>query len=145
MTFMWADGYSDYHPELPGGSAAGRTCECKPFDASRLGAHRSRLRPGVMEASGLPMPVTGADYKWLNLIARTPRKALWRGMKDMAIGVGGLVLKREYIAESRAACVERHAAGALSDAAMRDCSQLRESIRSAAESGDLRVLDSAAR
>ncbi|WP_245660366.1 3-ketosteroid-delta-1-dehydrogenase [Nocardia kruczakiae] len=102
MTFMWADGYSDYHPELPGGSAAGRTCECKPFDASRLGAHRSRLRPGVMEASGLPMPVTGADYKWLNLIARTPRKALWRGMKAMAIGVGGLVLKREYIAGGQA-------------------------------------------
>ncbi|AHH19255.1 putative 3-ketosteroid-delta-1-dehydrogenase KstD [Nocardia nova SH22a] len=102
MTFMWADGYSDYHPELPGGSAVGRTCECKPFDAARLGTQRSRLRPGVMEASGLPMPVTGADYKWLNLIAKTPRKALWRGMKAMATGVGGLALKREYIAGGQA-------------------------------------------
>ncbi|WP_227982595.1 3-ketosteroid-delta-1-dehydrogenase [Nocardia spumae] len=102
MKFMWADGYSDYHPELPGGSAAGRTCECTPFDAAQLGSQRSRLRPGVMEASGLPMPVTGADYKWLNLIAKTPRKALWRGMKAMATGVGGLALKREYIAGGQA-------------------------------------------
>ena len=58
--FFWASGYSDYHPELPGGSAVGRSCECKPFDVSVLGAERARLRPGLMKAS-LPMPVTGAD------------------------------------------------------------------------------------
>ncbi|WP_375540175.1 ferredoxin [Nocardia sp. BSTN01] len=39
----------------------------------------------------------------------------------------------QWDAESSAACVERHVAGAFSDAAMRHCSQLRESIRSAAE------------
>ncbi len=26
MRFFWAEGYSDYHPEKPGGRAAGRTC-----------------------------------------------------------------------------------------------------------------------
>ncbi|ABH00084.1 3-ketosteroid delta(1)-dehydrogenase (plasmid) [Rhodococcus jostii RHA1] len=102
MRFMWAEGYSDYHPEVPGGSAVGRTCECKPFDVAQLGAHRSRLRPGLLEAAGLPMPVTGADYKWLNLITSVPRKALWRAGKALAKGVGGLALRREYVAGGQA-------------------------------------------
>lgn len=101
MKFMWAEGYSDYHPELPGGSAVGRTCECKPFDASVLGADRDRLRPGLMD-SPMPMPVTGADYKWLNLITKTPRKSLARALKALGIGVGGLALRREYIAGGQA-------------------------------------------
>ncbi|MGV9709058.1 3-ketosteroid-delta-1-dehydrogenase [Gordonia sp. NPDC003424] len=101
MKFMWAQGYSDYHPEEAGGSAVGRTCECKPFDASRLGEERKRLRPGLMESS-FPMPVTGADYKWFNLMTSTPRKSLPRIMKSLAIGVGGMVVKREYIAGGQA-------------------------------------------
>ncbi|NKT02831.1 FAD-binding protein, partial [Rhodococcus hoagii] len=38
--FFWAEGYSDYHPELPVGSAIACTCECRPFDASILGPER---------------------------------------------------------------------------------------------------------
>ena len=66
MMLFWARDYSDYHPELAGGSAAGRTCECRPLNTSILGEYRPRLRPGVMEAT-IPMPTTGADYRWLNL------------------------------------------------------------------------------
>ena len=102
MKFMWAEGYSDYHPERPGGSALGRTCECRPFDAAQLGEHRSRLRPGILEAGGLPMPVTGADYKWMNLITSTPAKALWRVGRALFIGVAGLARKREYVAGGQA-------------------------------------------
>ncbi|MBD0861759.1 3-ketosteroid-delta-1-dehydrogenase [Gordonia sp. zg691] len=101
MKFMWAEGYSDYHPELPGGSAVGRTCECKPFDVAQLGPERPRLRPGLMEAP-LPVPITGADYKWLNLLTRVPRKAMWRMAKALAIGVGGLALKKQYVAGGQA-------------------------------------------
>ena len=75
MRLFWATDYSDYHPEEPGGSAAGRTCECKPFNTSMLGEYRARLRPGVMEAT-IPMPTTGADYRWMNLVARVPRKGI---------------------------------------------------------------------
>ena len=75
MKLFWAREYSDYHPELPGGSAAGRTCECRPLNTSILGEYLPRLRPGVMEAT-IPMPTTGADYRWLNLDARVPRKGL---------------------------------------------------------------------
>ncbi|NKR30500.1 3-ketosteroid-delta-1-dehydrogenase [Rhodococcus hoagii] len=101
MKFFWAEGYSDYHPELPGGSAIGRTCECRPFDASILGPERPRLRPGLMEAP-MPMPTTGADYKWMNLMARVPQKGIPRVVKRLAQGVGGLALRREYMAGGQA-------------------------------------------
>lgn len=101
MTFMWAEGYSDYHPEEPGGSAVGRTCECRPFNAARLGKHRRDLRPGVMKTS-FPMPVTGADYRWLNLMARAPRKAMPKIVKRAAQGLGGLLIGRHYVAGGQA-------------------------------------------
>ncbi|MGX9792486.1 3-ketosteroid-delta-1-dehydrogenase [Mycobacterium sp. MMS18-G62] len=101
LRFMWARDYSDYHPEHPGGSAAGRTCECKPFDTSVLGRYRSRLRPGVMKTS-IPMPTTGADYRWMNLMARVPRKGLPLIAKRLGQGVGGLLLGRHYTAGGQA-------------------------------------------
>ncbi len=97
LRFFWARDYSDYHPEEPGGSAAGRTCECHPFDTSILGEYRSRLQPGVMEAS-VPVPTTGADYRWMNLVARVPRKGIPVFAKRIAQGVGGLLLGRRYAA-----------------------------------------------
>lgn len=101
MEFFWAKGYSDYHPENPGGSAVGRSCECKPFNAAVLGEERGRLRPGVMDAP-IPMPVTGADYKWMNLMVRTPVRAMPRIVKRATQGVGGLALRREYVAGGQA-------------------------------------------
>lgn len=101
MKFMWAKGYSDYHPERPGGSAVGRTCECRPFNTAILGTELARLRPGVMKSS-FPMPVTGADYRWLNLMARTPRKSWPRIMLRAMQGIGGLALRRRYAAGGQA-------------------------------------------
>jgi 3-oxosteroid 1-dehydrogenase len=101
MKLFWAREYSDYHPEAPGGSAAGRTCECRPLDTSILGEYLPRLRPGVMEAA-VPMPTTGADYRWMNLMARVPRKGLPLIAKRLAQGVGGLLLGRRYAAGGQA-------------------------------------------
>ncbi|KUI04041.1 3-ketosteroid-delta-1-dehydrogenase [Mycobacterium sp. IS-3022] len=101
MRLFWAKDYSDYHPEAPGGSAAGRTCECRPLDTAVLGEYRSRLRPGVMEVK-IPMPTTGADYRWLNLMARVPRKGLPLVVKRLGQGVGGLLLGRRYAAGGQA-------------------------------------------
>lgn len=101
MKFLWAEGYSDYHPERPGGAAVGRTCECRPFNLSQLGAERGRLRPGLMD-TGLPMPTTGADYKWMNLMVRTPVKGFSRIFRRLAQGVAGLAVKREYAAGGQA-------------------------------------------
>ncbi|MDF2581400.1 MAG: fumarate reductase/succinate dehydrogenase flavoprotein domain protein [Mycobacterium sp.] len=101
MKFQWAKGYSDYHPERLGGSAVGRTCECRPFNTAVLGPELTRLRPGVMKSS-FPMPVTGADYRWLNLMARTPRKSWPRILLRAAQGIGGLALRRRYAAGGQA-------------------------------------------
>lgn len=101
LRFMWARDYSDYHPESPGGTAAGRTCECTPFNTSVLGRYRSRLRPGLMKAS-IPMPTTGADYRWMNLMARVPRKGLPLIAKRLGQGVGGLLIGRHYAAGGQA-------------------------------------------
>jgi 3-oxosteroid 1-dehydrogenase len=97
LRLFWARDYSDYHPEEPGGSAAGRTCECRPFDTSILGEYRTRLRPGVLEA-GVSIPTTGADYRWMNLVARVPRKGIPTFAKRVAQGIGGRLLGRRYAA-----------------------------------------------
>ncbi len=101
LRFTWAPNYSDYHPEQPGGTAAGRTCECKPFDTSILGRYESRLRPGVMKAS-IPMPTTSADYRWMNLVARVPSKGLPLIVKRLGQGVGGRLVGKHYTAGGQA-------------------------------------------
>lgn len=101
MTFFWAKGYSDYHPEEPGGDALGRTCECQPFDLKRLGDEISRFRPGLMAAS-LPMPVTGYDYKWLNLMMRKPLKAFPIIFKRLFQGIGGKIVGKDLVAGGQA-------------------------------------------
>lgn len=101
MRLFWAKDYSDYHPEKPGGTAAGRTCECRPLNTAILGDYRSRLRGGVMEVK-IPMPTTGADYRWLNLMSRVPRKGLPTVAKRLGQGVGGLLLGRRYAAGGQA-------------------------------------------
>ncbi|ANY22216.1 3-ketosteroid-delta-1-dehydrogenase [Gordonia terrae] len=101
LKFFWAKGYSDYHPEQPGGRADGRTCESRPFDMRVLGRERRRLRPGVMEAP-VPMPVTGADYKWFNLMVRKPLRAVPKIVRRAALGIGGMALGREYAAGGQA-------------------------------------------
>ena len=102
MEFLWAKGYSDYHPELPGGSAVGRTCEAYPFDVkTHLGEHRSWLNPPAFGAP-VPMPVTGADYKWMNLMVKAPGKALPTIAKRVGQGIGGMAFGREYVATGQA-------------------------------------------
>jgi succinate dehydrogenase/fumarate reductase flavoprotein subunit len=101
IRLSWAKDYSDYHPEEPGGTAAGRTCECRPLDSAILGEYRSRLRPGVMEAN-VPMPTTTADYRWMNLMARVPQKGIPTIAKRLSQGVGGLLMGRRYVAGGQA-------------------------------------------
>lgn len=101
MQFIWAKDYSDYHPEAPGGTAAGRTCECRPLNSAILGEYRNLLRPGVLEVK-IPMPTTGADYRWMNLMARVPRKGIPTILKRLGQGVGGLLLGRRYVAGGQA-------------------------------------------
>lgn len=101
MEFMWGQDYADYHSELPGASVTGRSVECQPFDGSILGAERARLRPSAMGAP-IPMPVTSADYKWMNLMAKVPHRGFGRVGKRAFQGIGGMALGREYLAGGQA-------------------------------------------
>jgi succinate dehydrogenase/fumarate reductase flavoprotein subunit len=92
--------YADYFPEVDGGSAYGRALESAPFDLSKLGPDRPKLRPTPMEAP-VPMPVTGGDYRWMNLMMRKPR-GLVRAAVRAAQGAGGMLLKREYASAGQA-------------------------------------------
>src|SRR5699024_8774079 len=101
LDLFWSDGYSDYHPENPGGDSLGRTCEAKAFDINQLGEERKRLRPAPMNAP-VPMPVTGYDYKWMNLMFSKPLKAFPIVLKAMFQGMGGLVVGKNNTAGGEA-------------------------------------------
>ncbi|MDG4951332.1 3-ketosteroid-delta-1-dehydrogenase [Weeksellaceae bacterium KMM 9724] len=101
LDFMWSKGYSDYHPENPGGKPMGRSVEYKPFNVASLGEEFNRFRPGVMEAS-VPMPITGYAYKRLNLMMRMPFQALPIILKNLSKGVGGKILGKNYQAGGQA-------------------------------------------
>ena len=96
LGFLHMAEYADYFPELPGGSAAGRAMEPAPFDARTLGEARAHIRPPAL-AAPVPMPVTGRSYRWMNLVARHPR-GIMTSAKMLGIGLGGMALRREYIA-----------------------------------------------
>lgn len=101
LEFVWAKGYSDYHSEMPGGSAEGSSVESKPFDAGILGAERVRVRPPSM-AAPVPMPITSPDYRWMNLMAKAPIQALPRILTRVTQGIGGLAIGRHYTATGTA-------------------------------------------
>jgi 3-oxosteroid 1-dehydrogenase len=72
LRFTWVPDYADYHPESPGGRAAGRSCEPIPLDASFLGEELDRLHPQYTKAPA-NMIVTQADFRKISLGMRTLR------------------------------------------------------------------------
>ncbi|MFI5612206.1 3-oxosteroid 1-dehydrogenase [Amycolatopsis sp. NPDC051903] len=74
LEFRWVPGYSDYHPEAPGGRPGGRSVEPRPLDAKLLGDDLARLEPPY-SAPPLGVPITQSDYRWLSLLARHPKGA----------------------------------------------------------------------
>src|SRR5699024_5984856 len=104
LNFMWSRGYSDYHPENPGGHAIGRTIESRPFDAAVLGDQRRYLRPTGLSAP-VPMPITSVDYKWMNLFARMPAKGLPKIARRVLQGCGRIRAGRDCIAARQALAV----------------------------------------
>ena len=80
LRFTWVPQYSDYHPEAPGGRAAGRSCEPIPMDARFLGDELDRLHPQYTKAPA-NLIVTQADYRKISLGLRTLARARspWSG------------------------------------------------------------------
>ncbi|MBF6210319.1 3-oxosteroid 1-dehydrogenase [Nocardia puris] len=81
LEFVYDRGYSDYHPERPGGLAQGRSIEPAVIDGRLLGADLALInRPTMSGPKGIAFTVS--DFHDLNMIART-----WRG-KRTALKVG---------------------------------------------------------
>ncbi|ABL82282.1 MULTISPECIES: 3-oxosteroid 1-dehydrogenase [unclassified Nocardioides] len=75
LRFTWVPQYADYHPEAPGGRAAGRSAEPVPMDARFLGDELERLHPQYTKAP-VNMIVTQADFRKISLGLRTLRGPL---------------------------------------------------------------------
>ncbi|HEY0950926.1 FAD-dependent oxidoreductase, partial [Nocardioides sp.] len=75
LRFTWVPQYADYHPEAPGGRAAGRSAEPIPMDARFLGDELERLHPQYTKAPA-NMIVTQADFRKISLGLRTLRGPL---------------------------------------------------------------------
>ncbi|MEV6427846.1 3-oxosteroid 1-dehydrogenase [Nocardia sp. NPDC051463] len=81
LEFVYDRGYSDYHPELPGGLAQGRSIEPAIIDGRLLGDDLDKInRPTMSGPKGIAFTVS--DFHDLNMIART-----WKG-KRTAMKVG---------------------------------------------------------
>jgi 3-oxosteroid 1-dehydrogenase len=66
LKFLHAEGWSDYHDELPGGQPRSRSLTMEIFDANRLGPDwESRLRRGPFD-----IPVRGVETRRLQLMKR---------------------------------------------------------------------------
>ncbi len=77
VRFQRVPGYSDYHPEQPGGRPGGRSIEPVPVDARELGQEGVHLnREDVLTPPG-GLWITTAEYRDLMLITRT-----WRGKRQ---------------------------------------------------------------
>ena len=100
LRFQWCTGYSDYHPEAPGGRAHGRTIEPLPFDLKKLGDDEKQLRPAALATPG-GLFVTSKEFARLNMVMRT-----WSGrraaMRTVGRAVKSLLLRRHMDTLGRA-------------------------------------------
>ncbi|MFD4294979.1 FAD-binding protein [Rhodococcus sp. NPDC058505] len=100
MRFQWCTGYSDYHPEAPGGRPDGRSIEPLPVDLRSLGADEHLLRPAAL-ATPPGLYITSKDFVSLNMVMRTwkaRRVALRTGLN----AVRALLLRRRMDTLGRA-------------------------------------------
>jgi len=89
MPFVRCDGWSDYHDNLPGGMAAGRSLSVEPFNVKELpGDWATKLRRGLSS-----LPVRGIEGRKLMLLKRT-----WAG-KFAALSLGMRLIKSKILGQ----------------------------------------------
>src|SRR5215469_11960699 len=104
LRFFWCRGYSDYHPEAPGGRPKGRSIESLPFDKRQMGPlEDSMLGSGITGPMGLW--ITATDFHDLGQATRT-----WLGKKALLRAgwrVSSNVVRRRRMATTGQALVAR--------------------------------------
>lgn len=104
VKFFWTKGYSDYHPELPGGKPLGRSIEAVPFDTRKLKDDEKFQRPNSMKGP-LGLWITAKDYKNLAMVKRT-----WGGRRASLVAawrVASNVIRRRHMSTGGRALVAR--------------------------------------
>lgn len=111
LRFAHMPGYSDYHPELPGGRVEGRTVEALPFDLRQLGSiARTQRRSPLAGPRGLYL--TEEDYVQVAMLRRTAtgRRAVarlvHRAVRDLARGRHVVALGQSLVGRLRLALAE---------------------------------------
>lgn len=80
MRFSYANNYSDYYPQLPGGKGHGRSIEPLIINTNLLGDWKDKLKPPTLSTKGFVM--TGQDFHKVNMITRT-----WEGkLRSLTLG-----------------------------------------------------------
>ncbi|BDU06322.1 FAD-binding protein [Nocardia cyriacigeorgica] len=100
LRFQWCTGYSDYHPEAPGGRPAGRSIEPLPVDLKQLGPDEDLLRPAAL-ATPPGLFITSKDFVQLNMVTRT-WKARWTALLTGLRAVKAILLRRHMDTLGRA-------------------------------------------
>lgn len=100
LRFQWCTGYSDYHPEAPGGRPAGRSIEPLPVDLKQLGDDEELLRPAAL-ATPPGLFITSKDFVQLNMVTRT-WKARWTALLTGLRAVKAIVMRRHMDTLGRA-------------------------------------------
>ncbi|KAF0844964.1 FAD-binding protein [Nocardia caishijiensis] len=100
LRFQWCTGYSDYHPEAPGGRPAGRSIEPLPVDLKQLGPDENLLRPAAL-ATPPGLFITSKDFVQLNMVTRTWR-ARWTALLTGLRAIKAIVLRRHMDTLGRA-------------------------------------------
>ncbi|MDG3014497.1 FAD-binding protein [Speluncibacter jeojiensis] len=100
LRFQWCTGYSDYHPEAPGGRPNGRSIEPLPVDLRKLGADEESLRSAAL-ATPPGLYITSKDFVQLNMVMRT-WKARRAALKTGFNAVKAILLRRHMETLGRA-------------------------------------------
>ena len=70
VKFQLTPGYTDYYPELPGGTNGGRGVEPTPVNGKKLGAEFKNLRPSIFEAP-MGLTLTSKEYRQVGMLTST--------------------------------------------------------------------------
>jgi succinate dehydrogenase/fumarate reductase flavoprotein subunit len=114
VRFMLGPTYPDYHPDQPGGKAAGRAICAMPFDGRELGADLARLRLPVREMTLYGLKVgSGPDFHHF-LNARRSLRSAWHVTRRIARHAADVLLHgRDLLLMSGNALAARLARSAL--------------------------------
>ncbi|QOR73921.1 FAD-binding protein [Cruoricaptor ignavus] len=93
LRWIYSEGYSDYHPEFPGGRPEGRSIEAEPLDFNELGEDKYLVQPSDITMPG-GIYLTALEFKNMTMALRT-RKGLQTSFKAMGRTIADAVTKKD--------------------------------------------------